>query len=288
MLHGDEKVKSISRSVLPASRNTAKTTRGRKRSWNQTTRRRMDREIDDFFTSGSSAEEIEESYLDSNSTHVDAYNPGERHAMSRIRNKRRQSDKLGPVTRWTASQVDDFDDRADLLAHISDVLPDNLAGRHALSHMKQEFDDRPYWWPSRPTPATDREIATNYAVWERLITALFERDHKALNRAIKQHRTTSLSCYFGCKVLTWRGTSIAATTEIVDDRAPVVMCRECSRGILNTALPLVRTAEDIPLFIERLGNKVGPYVYGRSWNEQSFDLVDLLREMYANIRKGRT
>jgi len=286
MLHGDEKVKSISRSVLPASRRMAKNVKGRKRSWNQTTRRRMDREITDFFVPGSTADEIEDAYLDSGSTHVDAYNPDERHSMTRIRNRRRRSDKLGPITRWTASQVKNFNDPEDLIAHVSDLLPNNLAGRHALSHMRIEFapDATLRRWRSRRTPANAHEEAVHYAIWEHLVTTLFEHDHKALNRAIKAHRGTTVKCYSGCTVLNYYGDPRITQTEVENDTDEFVICRECGRRLRNNNLPLIRSAEDIPLFIERLALKVDPWRHRHG--DTTHQLVGTLQADFARIQKA--
>jgi hypothetical protein len=284
MLYGDEKVKTISRSVLPASRRMARNAKGRKRAWNQTTRRRMDREIDDFFVPGATAEEIEDAYLDSGSTHVDTYNPSERHTMTRIRNKRRLADNLGPVTRWTAALIKETGDAEAALEIVERELPSDLAGRHAMDHMRTEFSDEArYYTP--PWRVYDREKilrtqAMNYALWEHVLTVLFEHNHKGMNRAIKENRITWFACAPTCTEPSWgdqvRTTHIHAT----DERAAFVTCHRCGRSMRNTVVPTISTAEDIELFITRVGPKISSY---RVYDTMAPRLLDALRKLYERI-----
>lgn len=289
MLYGDEKVKSIARSVLPASSRSAKSARARKRGWNQHTRHRLDAEIDEFFHPGMTAAEVEEAYLDAGNPYVDAVNPSERHEMTRIRNKRRLADNLGSLTRWTASQIDDFETRDDLLEHVARLLPSDLAGRHALSHMVFEFGDRPRYFRYREDAEPDEVRAIRYALWEHMLTVVFEGDHAGLNREVKRHVDRSVRCRTrGCGEWevertrttyksdrtylrkTWKQSTIWAR----DLNVETVTCSVCGNESPNTCLPVVKGACDLPRFMRRLCNDYGSGVKPvRRWIAQRYETI---------------
>lgn len=289
MLYGPEKTKAIARSVLPAGRGSAHLAKSQKRGWNQHTRRRMDREIDEFFHVGMTADDVEEAYLDAGNPYVDTVNPSERHEMTRIRNRRRNADSLGPIRRWTASQVDDFETRDDLLEYVASLLPTDLAGRHALSHMEMEFGDRPRYYHFFDKSEPESVQAMRYALWEHMLIAVFEGDHAGLNRAVKRAVERSVRCRTrGCGEWeverhrttyksdrtylrqTWKQSTIWARNL----NAETVTCSACGNDSPNTCLPVVQSADELPRFMRRLCNDYGSGVKPvRSWIAQRYETI---------------
>jgi hypothetical protein len=106
---------------------------------------------------------------------------------------RRSGDKVAPVINWAvrtiAKSVDlrQLDPR-DQLDHFRRVLPDNLIGRHAVSHLEWVLVDRAEWqarWAQRrPSDRFDEELAS--AV-DRVLAA---GAHGELNRALKHSYDT--------------------------------------------------------------------------------------------------
>jgi hypothetical protein len=61
---------------------------------------------------------------------------------------RREADKLAPLTRWAVASTRDMPP-IDRLPYLASVLPQNLIGAHALSHLQWEKElnpDRLWWW----------------------------------------------------------------------------------------------------------------------------------------------
>lgn len=96
---------------------------------------------------------------------------------------RREGDKLGALTRWAPHLVEDVR-REDRLSKLRSILPDNLIGRHAISHLEYHDDfylpnsSRWYDWRSYPKLTDDEKAwvrAVEYAEIERRLKRVIER-----------------------------------------------------------------------------------------------------------------
>lgn len=56
--------------------------------------------------------------------------------------ERRGHDKVAPIMKWAEKITDHLDDPEDRRAHMWQIVPDNLIGRHAMSHI--EYQDKFY------------------------------------------------------------------------------------------------------------------------------------------------
>lgn len=274
MLYGDMKVRTISRSVLPAGRRKARSTRKDKQAWNQSTRHRMDRDLRRGFSPGMTAEATIEAWEGNPSAWLDTYSPRERDAMDYIRADRREADKLGPVRQWTRSHIKDFEDRYDLIEFVGRTLPDNLAGRHALGHMNSEFGPDSYRY--RYVGPTWREHqrfarACDYANAVADLELLLVHSHAELNRRIRNTHVVNLHCPHHVRTswekahsypkasynFSWvpcRG-YLKLDKSTFYDRS--IVCPNCSRRLQNHNLRPISTPADIPKFIEGLNAHAG-------------------------------
>lgn len=242
MLYGEAKTREITRSVLPASRKMARRVRKEKRRWNQTVRRRMDREI--AIRPGSTATEAIEAFENDSGTWFDTYSPEERHRMKRIRNRRRDNDKLGPVRSWTRSLQKEYDDPYELIEFIRRELPDNLAGRHAADHMQWEFGPRDRPW-IRINEHRSFERACRYAEWEGCLLLVIERNLGGLNRKIK----IGNSSMRGCPTWKCRGRAVFRDDDRYVDSKP---CDACGRAVVNYNIRPVVGSQDLDRLREDL------------------------------------
>ncbi len=127
-IYGDEKRRQMARSTLPStSRKAARDDLATaKRSSRRTLRQNL-RALNQGFAS---AEAVDEAYLDSR----DDYNEYPDLEIQRVMWSRRDREKLGPALRWAPHQVAHLR-RLDRLSHMYTIMPDTMAGRHAVGHM---------------------------------------------------------------------------------------------------------------------------------------------------------
>lgn len=104
---------------------------------------------------------------------------------------RRNSDKVGPIMAWaraTAATLpgDDYDK----YMWFKRTLPDNLIGRHALSHIEFIFDDLPSSWrrlryrgPYETSAQRQVRWAQEHETWTALVRTVVETRHKEFNEA---------------------------------------------------------------------------------------------------------
>lgn len=266
MLYGDEKINQIARSVLPATRRRARTARKEKQQWNQSTRARMNRDLHYATHTGMTAEAAIEAWDENPSMWLDAYSPHERYLQRDIIRDRRLADNLGPIRSWTRAKAAEFDDPADLIEDLSDKLPQTLAGRHALSHMKTEFGpdrfDRPGW------AARNKWLrAVRYAAAVEKLALVVDYSLAKLNCEVRKTNYRTLRCsqrtwsfqkptdpkYRWQQAYRTCGGFIALTPE--NRYSPKVTCPACGYGIKNRNIQPVSCPADIPRFIASLGTE---------------------------------
>lgn len=142
MLYGPEKAREIARSILPSTRR--RSTRTDLAYLKRASRRRVRQTLHDW-AGYDDPLEFEGHIWDYHSPnpHHDGYWGG----LSAIVDDRRNGDKLGALLKWAPAVTAHLDDPEDRYMAIKAILPDNLIGRHALSHLinMEEFDcSNPY------------------------------------------------------------------------------------------------------------------------------------------------
>jgi hypothetical protein len=180
MTHGPAKRRDIARSVLPST--DRKAARRKLAAVKRKSRRAVRSDLRSIGRP-SRAEPVVAEY-DGAPFDPAAYPDAE---INRTVRRRRDADKLGPVFRWANATTRDLP-LEDRLPAIRTVLADNLAGRHALSHL--EWDDHfripegcLTWWDIRrlrPVRRIDLLAIT--------MRVLEEGDHAELNRRMKAAR----------------------------------------------------------------------------------------------------
>lgn len=134
--------------------------------------------------------------------------------LKEFREERRYADKVGPLVRWARRTVEvDPDLREATLEERLDyfraILPDNLIGQHALSHLEWELD-------------SNRHVSTGYRRrWLARDAASSERLHAALRRIVDAGAVGELNAEL--KRGTWieyvrMGTVLTAVTRGITER----------------------------------------------------------------------
>ena len=138
--YGESKIKDIAEGILPATRNAAHAARKARRHIHKTARARIRMELtagDDGGVASTLA----------------------RHEIVQQMWRRRQADNLSALFRWAERTTRHITDAEDRYLAIQAVLPDNLIGRHALSHIahvdgfRKPGDDPDRWRYRREDPA---------------------------------------------------------------------------------------------------------------------------------------
>lgn len=100
---------------------------------------------------------------------------------------RRDRDKVGPIMRWARATAERLPgDDLDKYLHFKALLPDNLIGRHALSHIKFIFDlpEDTYRFRYRNWPTTEeraRARAEEHEIFTALVRTVVETRHREFN-----------------------------------------------------------------------------------------------------------
>ena len=143
MLYGEEKRRQMARSILPSTRDKgsrddlrliARAHRSRSRAALRTLRFGCDDELED---------QLDIALADAAAVR--------RRDIKETVFERRLGDKLGPVMRWAPKAVAHLD-RCDRMPTLRSWLPDDLAGRHACSHLawmdelNVEYEHMRRWW----------------------------------------------------------------------------------------------------------------------------------------------
>lgn len=120
------------------------------------------------------------------------------HEINSLVRERRLSDNLTVIMRWAEATIRQHpeitEDYETCYHYFKRILPDNLAGRHALSHLKdcEGFPEDPAWplryqyrrsnedWAERQQRERDRLVAKCYDI------LVSPRAHRRFNRALKQ------------------------------------------------------------------------------------------------------
>lgn len=171
MIYGEEKVRTMARSILPATnRKDARTTAA---AIKRTNRRRTRQALHDW-KRHADPYDYEGHILDygepcGGASHWDA------HTIKEAMWDRRQHDKLSHMVKWAIEYTAHLDDPEDRYMLMKKVLPDNLIGRHALSHLDylEEFDFQGNaWWRygnyRRPEPVEVDEVELRNLITLRL------------------------------------------------------------------------------------------------------------------------
>ncbi len=144
MTYGDEKIKDLAEGILPATRNAARAARRARRRIHKTARARTRMELiagDDGGVASTLA----------------------RHEIVQQMWRRRQADNLSALFRWAEKTTRHISDPEDRYLAIQAVLPNNLIGRHALSHIAyldrfRKPGDDPDWWRYRREDPAERAV----------------------------------------------------------------------------------------------------------------------------------
>lgn len=166
--HGEAKIKDMCESILPSTRR--KGAREDRKTVHRNTRRRVRR------------------WDGENEKFDPLYDPT--HKVREIMWDRRQGDKLGGFIRWATAITKDLP-LEKRLPHIKRLLPDNLIGRHAISHLVylDHFavpQDHEFWLRPRSNRTT-----TEFPLAEKLYEVIAGGNLKAFNLAIKKAHTSA-------------------------------------------------------------------------------------------------
>ncbi len=190
-IYGDEKLRSIGRSVLPASRRRARSAREKRRITHHTTRSRIRDELTQWHRIG--PDEFDDVDL---APLPDPQYTGSLGGIVGVMWDRRGGDRLGAIQRWATHHAESLgDDPETRTAALRRVFDDNLIGRHAISHIRRlepfrPAHDRRDWWLERLAAEAEREAA-RMRRRDELLTRVIEVAafrHAELNRAIKDGR----------------------------------------------------------------------------------------------------
>lgn len=175
MIYGDQKVKQMCRSILPSS--ARRSARYDKRRIHQRERRAVSQilhEIDSY----DSAEDCD----------ADLVNPVNFgwYGMNDVIYNRRGADKVAPFERWAVARTKDINEPVDRLNYIKSLLPENLIGRHAITHVefldefKVDYDHVLRYFRHVKEHDEKGDIA------KALLAALSDGRHKEINRILKE------------------------------------------------------------------------------------------------------
>jgi hypothetical protein len=111
------------------------------------------------------------------------------------RRERRGADKNAPLERWAIASTEGVRTE-DRLSKVAAVLPKNLIGAHAISHLdyRDEFDPYPEewrWW--RPRVSAGAVLAERRFLRRALADVVAEGRHKAFNRFFRAHAAMEAS-----------------------------------------------------------------------------------------------
>jgi hypothetical protein len=171
----NEKIKDMAESVLPSKRRRG--ARFERRHIHAQERARIRAELHAYRTA-----------IDPDDIETDLRIDG-RHAIARMVSDRRDADKVAPLVRWAIRRVElDPDLRGasveDQIASFRRVLPDNLIGRHAVSHIEGALE---WEYQRRRAPRTGipRTLDGKRAEWRALVMRVLESgQHAKLNSAM--------------------------------------------------------------------------------------------------------
>lgn len=275
MIYGDEKVRQISRSVLPATRRAARTASRDKRTFHRRNRRIMDSQIQ-MIRRGSTATDAVEAYDEGAGVWHDSYSPAARDELAYIVSDRRLSDNLGPVRSWTAHLSTQYDDPSDLIEFISRTFPKNLAGRHALSHMESEFGPSTFLYRRRNEELIFRN-ACRYAEFLHKVQTVYFWRHKLLNQQIKKNNRSFAYCY-GSVMKNGLRASCFTNIQLEDQMYETqILCPKCGGKIrLNNIRPVGAPDDVERLTLDLCRSRFGFGSDGPigEWIEKQYDLLD--------------
>ena len=176
MTYGNDKIKDIAEGILPATRNAARAARQARRQIHKTGRARAREEVQ-AGGDGRLAWTLE------------------RHEIVQQMWRRRGADNLSALFRWAERTTRHISDPEDRYLAVQAVLPDNLIGRHALSHVanldgfrKPGDDFRRRYRPEDPARRAVR-LAEDHRLRVAALTQLAATELGAVNAWLKGHPT---------------------------------------------------------------------------------------------------
>lgn len=185
MQNHSEKRRDMCRSILPSS--ARRSARENLAAWKRHHRRSVRLQIHDAM--GYEWLDYEGTTLD-----VDTNRPidggfGWDRIITHIVRQRRDSDKVGPIMAWARATAAALPgDDLDKYMWFKRVLPDNLIGRHALSHIEFIFDDLPgsynrfrYRGTTETRAQRQARWAQEHETWTALVRTVIETRHKEFN-----------------------------------------------------------------------------------------------------------
>ncbi len=182
MIYGDEKVRNMARSILPSKRRRG--ARMDKQALKRRNRHAVRQNLHDWKRHADPLEyegHIRDYYHEPRGWDYDNIHV--------IVQERRDADKLAAMQRWAVKHTAHLEDPEDRYNLMKRTLPDNLPGRHALSHLiwMDEFDFREEWnrylYGRRST-----DLSLDMAKVRELIAI----DLELVNRAIKRYNKSFL------------------------------------------------------------------------------------------------
>lgn len=181
MIYGDEKARNMARSILPSKRRRG--ARMDKQALKRRNRHAVRQNLHDWKRHADPLEyegHIRDYYSEPRGWGNDN--------IHMIVQERRDADKLAAMQRWAVKHTAHLKDPEDRYNLMKRTLPDNLPGRHALSHLEfmDEFahDERWTYWRNRRYNTAQQELDMD-AVRE-LVAVDLERVNRVIKRYNKQ------------------------------------------------------------------------------------------------------
>lgn len=131
MIYGDEKIRDMARSILPS-----KYYRSARRCKKEFSKRKR-QQVKEGLRKTLSNDNYE--YPDNFDPNMDQVISNDR--LERIVRNRRDGDKVNPIQRWFRLKVQQINSEDERYAYARSVLPNNLVGWHALTHLRWIIKD---------------------------------------------------------------------------------------------------------------------------------------------------
>ncbi|WP_043321001.1 hypothetical protein [Corallococcus coralloides] len=186
MIHSDEKVRQMARSLLPSKNREA--ARAAKARIHRSARQEARQELTVWMKAGDVEDDLP------------SFAPWERKAISMEVRWRRDGDKVMPFIRWATARTRELR-REDRLSHVRSLLPRGVIGEHALGHVEHTtaFEDpiekawrNRYWRRSEQHRKTHQMERGEMA---QLLRTLLDapEGHATLNRFLRERYTRKVN-----------------------------------------------------------------------------------------------
>ncbi|GMU00527.1 hypothetical protein KH5H1_46470 [Corallococcus caeni] len=178
MIHSDEKVRQMARSLLPSKNREA--SRAARASIHRAARQAARQELAAWVQGGDPEQD------------VPPLAPWERREIRQQVNWRRSGDKVNPFIRWATARTRDLP-REDRRGHVRGLLPRGVIGEHAMSHLvwtdafRDPLQDR---WRQRQKQQRKGALLDRGEQAQLLRALLLEPEgHRTFNRFLRERYT---------------------------------------------------------------------------------------------------